>query len=331
MRSLVNPAYDTAAVPAPSAEAVAFHRALGGYRPTPLRDLGGGVWLKDESDRLGLPAFKVLGASWALERALREDPGIHTLVAASAGNHGRAVAHVAALRGLRCRVFLPARAARARREAIADEGAEVIMVDGTYEEAVERAAREGAAPGGFALADVGASGPASWVIDGYATLFSELEGPFDVALVPVGVGSLGAAAARWGAQAGVPVIAVEPDVAACLTASLAAGRPTPVATPGTAMAGLDCAEVSEAAWPTLLPGIRGTVTVSDAEAAAAMRELAAAGLAIGDCGAAPLAALHALRSDPRCAALRELVTLDRVLLIATEGPTDPDGYRATVA
>ena len=62
-----------------------------------------------------------------------------------------------------------------------------------------------------------------------------------------------------------------------------------------------------------------------------MRELAAAGLAIGDCGAAPLAALHALRTDPGCAALRELVALERVLLLATEGPTDPDGYRATVA
>jgi diaminopropionate ammonia-lyase len=330
MRALVNTAYDPAVVPAPSGEALAFHRGLEGYQPTPLRDLGGGVRLKDESDRLGLPAFKVLGASWAVERALRADPGLHTLVAASAGNHGRAVAHVAALRGLRCRVFLPARAAAARRAAIAGEGAEVIMVDGTYEEAVARAAREGAEPGCFELADVGASGPAGWVIDGYATLFSELEGSFDVALVPVGVGSLGAAAARWGARAGVAVIAVEPDVAACLTASLAAGRPTPVATPGTAMAGLDCAEVSEAAWPTLAPGIRGTITVSDAETRAAMRELATAGLAIGDSGAAPLAALHALRSDPGCAALRDAVALERVLLIATEGPTDPDGYRATL-
>ena len=104
--------------------------ALAGYAPTPLHDLGEGVWLKDESDRLGLPAFKVLGASWAVERALRDDPSVHTLVAASAGNHGRAVAHVAALRGLRCRVYLPARAVPARREAIAGEGAEVVMVDG---------------------------------------------------------------------------------------------------------------------------------------------------------------------------------------------------------
>ena len=67
------------------------------------------------------------------------------------------------------------------------------------------------ADGVFELADVGAAGPAEWVIDGYATLFSELPADFTVALVPVGVGSLGAAAARWGASVGVPVLAVEPD------------------------------------------------------------------------------------------------------------------------
>src|SRR5690349_12831518 len=100
--AFVNPAYVPEAVPAPAAEALAFHRALDGYAPTPLRPLGDGVWLKDESDRLGLPAFKVLGVSWAVEKALRADPTIKTLVAASAGNHGRAVAHVAAQRGLYC-------------------------------------------------------------------------------------------------------------------------------------------------------------------------------------------------------------------------------------
>ena len=104
MSVFVNPAYDPSAVPAPALEALPFHHALPGYAPTPVRDLGAGAFLKDESNRFGLPAFKVLGASWAAERALRLDPGLHTLVAASAGNHGRAVAHVAAQRGLRARV-----------------------------------------------------------------------------------------------------------------------------------------------------------------------------------------------------------------------------------
>jgi diaminopropionate ammonia-lyase len=332
------------AVPAPASDAAPFHAGLPGYRPTPLRELSavagelglGAVAVKDESERLGLPAFKVLGASWAVERALRERPDTDTLVAASAGNHGRAVARVAAARGLRCRVFLPARAAAARREAIAGEGAEVVVVDGDYEAAVARAAAAGLQEGARELADVGADGgPASWVIDGYATLFAEAAAAseFDVVLVPVGVGSLAAAAARFGAHAGARVVGVEPASAACLTASLHAGRPAAVSTPGTSMAGLDCAEVSEAAWPSLRDGVHGTVTVSDEEARAAMRELAAAGLRIGDSGAAPLAGLRALVRDPQCAPLREAVGLgpsSRVLLVATEGPTDPEGYDATL-
>ena len=336
----MNSAARAEAVPAPVRDALAFHRSLRRYAATPVRELPavaaglglGAVLVKDESDRLGLPAFKVLGASWAIERALGEAPATHTLVAASAGNHGRAVAHVAAARGLRCRIFLPERSLATRRDAIAREGAEVVVVDGTYEEAVARAEQAATEEGVLLIADVGANGPAEWVIDGYATLFAETveQASYDVLLVPVGVGSLAAAAARHGAAAGVTVIGVEPATAACLTASLAAGAPTPGPTPGTTMAGLDCAEVSEAAWPTLSAGIHGTVTVSDAEVAAARGELAAAGLAIGESGAAPLAALRALMTDPDAAKLRHATIRpnSRVLLIATEGRTgsDPGGF-----
>ena len=323
MSVFVNPHLRPEEVPAPRTEARAFHEALPGYRPTPVHDLGGHL-VKDESQRLGLPAFKILGASWAVERALHERPGVHTLVAASAGNHGRAVAHEARRRGLRCRVFLPARSVAARREAIAGEGAEVVVVDGTYEDAVACAASEGARDGALEIADVGASGPAESVIDGYATLFAEAaeQARFDASVVPVGVGSLAAAAARFGAQAGVRVVGVEPVTAACLTASLRAGKPVTVPTPGTAMAGLDCAEVSEAAWPSLRAGIAATVTVSDDEAHAAMRRLAAAGLRIGESGAAPLAAMDRLAGEG--------VAPGRPLLVATEGPTDPVAYGKVV-
>ncbi|HKN93266.1 MAG TPA: pyridoxal-phosphate dependent enzyme, partial [Thermoleophilaceae bacterium] len=120
------------------------------------------------------------------------------------------------------------------------------------------------------------------------------------------------------------VVGVEPATAACLSASLADGVPTPVPTPGTTMAGLDCAEVSPAAWPSLHHGIAGTVAVSDTEAEAAMIELAANGLTIGESGAAPLAGLRALQSDERCRELREQLRIrtdTRVLLIASEGRT----------
>ena len=334
VRAVVNNAVRPEAVDPPSSDPRAFHASLPGYRPTPERDLRAiadelglaEVRMKDESDRLGLPAFKILGASWAVARTLEARPDVSMLVAASAGNHGRAVARVAALRGLRCRVFLPARAAAPRRAAIAGEGAEVVVVDGSYEDAVAAAAAAGAVPGVAEIADVGTSDTARWVIDGYATLFAEVAAhdTYDVLIVPIGVGSLGAAAARFAAHVGAKLIGVEPVTAACLAASLAAGTPTSVPTPGTTMAGLDCAEVSAAAWPTLRDGVHGTIAVTDAEADAAVRELAAAGFAIGESGAAPLAALRALVTDDECAALCGGVGLgerSRVLLVATEGPT----------
>jgi diaminopropionate ammonia-lyase len=337
VRAVVNSALDAAAVPPPSDDAAAFHRALPDYAPTPVHQLDrtayelgvAAVQVKDESGRLGLPAFKILGASWAVERALRETPAGHTLVAASAGNHGRAVARAAALRGLACRIYLPQRSLAVRRAAIAAEGAEVVVVSGAYEDAVEAAARAALEEGTVLIADIGATGAAQWAIDGYATLFAEAaeQASYDLILVPVGVGSLAAAAARHGAWTGALVIGVEPATAACLGASLAHGVPTRVPTPGTTMAGLDCAQVSPAAWPSLRRGIAGTVTITDDEADAAVRELSAGGLTIGESGAAPLAGLRALQNDERCRELRDQLAINRqtrVLLVATEGATGTD-------
>lgn len=341
MRALINPALDTAAVPAANDDAAAFHRTVPGYARTPVHQLDAisselglaAVQIKDESSRLGLPAFKILGASWAVERALREEPAVSTLVSASAGNQGRAVARVAALRGLACRIFLPRRSLAVRRHAIAAEGAEIVVVDGSYEDAVETAARAAREDATALIADVGETGSAEWVIDGYATLFAEAaeQAAYNLILVPVGVGALAAAAARHGAQVGAKVIGVEPTAAACLSASLAHGVPTAVPTPGTTMAGLDCAEVSPAAWPSLHRGIAGAVTISDTEADAAARELAENGLTIGESGAAPLAGLRALQNDEDCRGLREHLATNRqtrVLLIATEGPTGKPGLRS---
>ena len=99
------------------AEVQAFHAGLPGYAPTPLTEvpalaaeLGvGRVFVKDESARMGLPAFKVLGASWAVHQVLSRRPSgdALTLVTATDGNHGRAVARMARLFGQRAHVFVP--------------------------------------------------------------------------------------------------------------------------------------------------------------------------------------------------------------------------------
>jgi diaminopropionate ammonia-lyase len=310
-----------------------------GYQPTPLIDLAStartlgvaAVHMKDESDRFGLPAFKILGASWAIDRTVQAEPGVRMLIAATAGNHGRAVARAATSRGLTSRIYIPTPTSEARAELIRGEGAQVVRVDGAYESAVAIAKVAGAEPGCATIADVAyeaADGPPAWVIEGYATLFAEAANqapePFDLIIVPVGAGSLAAAAVRFAAHqfSATTVVGVEPYTAACVTAALDRCVPTVVLNPGTSMAGLNCALVSEVAWPTLRDGLCGCVTVSDAKVDLAIAELASLGLTVGECGAAPLVALRALVTDPRYASVRDEVKLGpttRVLLVATEG------------
>jgi len=339
---------DAAIGPAPTS-VTEFHRTLPGYRATPLRELPevaaalglGGLAIKDESDRLGLPAFKVLGASWAVEQALVRWPRASAIVAASAGNHGRAVAHVAADRGRSCRIYLPYGADGERVRAIAAEGADIVLATGGYEVAVAAAEADAARLGAVLIADTASAADAlsaSWVIDGYATLFREIAvqslRPVDVLLVPIGVGALAAAAVRWARHESphTAIVGVEPLTAGCVTASLRAGWLVSVPTPGTAMSGLDCPTPSAVAWPMLRDGLTGTVTVDDDEAHEAMRELAAAGMAIGDCGASTLAGLRRLATDPSCSGLRRAVRLrdGYVVCLGTEGITDPVAYRAAV-
>lgn len=343
-RATVNRHRRRGAAPSPpGAEVLRFHRALPGYHATPLHVLpelaGCPVRYKDESDRLGLPAFKILGASWAIERTLDTDSTVDTLIAASAGNHGRAVARVATQRRLACNVYLPEAVDVQRADAIRGEGAQVVRVDGDYDAAVAAARDAAARPRTALIADTGTARSASWVIDGYATLFREAaaqaSAPFGLIVVPIGVGSLAASAVRFAERHGdgCSVIGVEPATAACVTASLEAGNLVTVATPGTSMTGMDCATPSDAAWPTLRDGLAGTVTVTDAESHHAMRELASHGVTAGDCGAATLAGLRVLWDDAGCRALRAVLPLarsTRVLCVGTEGATAPDAYRRAI-
>jgi diaminopropionate ammonia-lyase len=331
-------------VPIPAGAVVQrFHERLPGYRPTPLRPITGQrpptVLLKDESNRFGLPAFKILGATWAVAQTIATRPDAALLIAASAGNHGRAVAHAAAHRGVACTIFVPRTVSDARIAPISAEGAEVRQIDGTYDDAVASAAQAADAPGAALIADTGTTASASWVIDGYTTLFREAatqaHAPFDIILVPIGVGALAASAVRFATHHPRPaaVIGVEPDAAPCVTASLAAGHRVSVPTPGTSMTGLDCATPSAAAWPTLRDGLAGTITVTDAEAHRAMRDLAARDVVAGDCGAATLAGLWVLRDDDSCGPLRDAVGFDAsagVLCVSTEGATEPDAYQRIV-
>jgi diaminopropionate ammonia-lyase len=331
----------------PSPEALAFHRSLPGYAPTPLValptlavELGvGQVLAKDESSRLGLPAFKALGASWAIHRALRDrtDPGPVTVVTATDGNHGRAVARFARLLGHRASVWIPDGVHPEAVQAIADEGAQVTVVGGSYDDAVAAAARAAAADSAVLVQDTAWEGyeqVPGWIVEGYSTLFAEVDSQLDDAgltapdliVVPVGVGSLLQAALahyrRPATTSHTAVVSVEPEVAACIAPSLAAGRPVTVETGPTVMAGLNCGTPSSLAWPFVARGLDAAVAVTDADDVRAAHDLAALGVAAGPCGAAGLAALRlvllGVGNEDRRAHLR-LQADSVVVLVVTEG------------
>jgi diaminopropionate ammonia-lyase len=281
--------------PAPR-EARDFHAGLPGYHPSPLIEIAPRVFVKDESDRFGLPAFKILGASWAIQRALT--PSVRRLVAATDGNHGRAVARIARERGLDSLIVIPRGVSDGAVVAIAAEGAQIRRLPISYDEAVEQARLAAGEPGSLLIQDTSWPGyeeiPQS-IVDGYSTLFAELDeqlaGEPELVVVPAGVGSLAQAAVTHyrGRGSRTTVTTVEPEVAACVLTSLEAGRLTTIETGATIMAGLNCGTPSALAWPYLKSGLDAAVAVSNEECRQAMRELHAAGVGAGPCGAASLA------------------------------------------
>ncbi len=312
---------------------VGYHRSLPGYEPTRLIDAPelAAVWgvarvlLKFEEERFGLPAFKFLGASWAARQLLGDppyDPRI-TLIAATDGNHGRAVARVARLAGTGATILVPRGTVQARIDAIAGEGAAVEVVDGSYDDAVRLSAQM-ADDTHIVLSDT------SWpgyeevplhVIDGYATIFHEIDEPVDVALIPIGVGSLAAAAARHYAPTGTRLVGVEPEGAACLLESVRAGRITEVPGPHTSiMAGLNAGLPSLVAWPDVSAGFDAFCAVDDQVAIDGMRALAGLGVRAGEVSGGTAGAAARIEHDPGAT----------VLVLLTEGVTDPAAYERLV-
>ena len=332
----------------PSTAVREFHRSLTGYAPTRLVELPqladelevGRVLAKDESNRLHLPAFKALGASWAVHRVLstRCRGRLMTLVSATDGNHGQAVARFTRMLGHRAHVYVPASVHPTAIQAIADEEATMTVVDGSYDDAVAAAAARAAeSPDAILVQDSAWEGYQeipSWIVDGYDTLFAETDeqlaaaglGRPDLVLVPTGVGSLlQAALTHYRSRTAVPgtaVVSVEPDRAACIAASLAAGHRTTVETSPTAMAGLSCGTPSSLAWPVIRSALDAAVLVSEVDDIRAAHDLAGLGVAAGPCGAASLAAVRTALTGPGSGQRRHHLHLDTdatVLLLITEG------------
>jgi diaminopropionate ammonia-lyase len=339
-----------------------FHRTLPGYAPTPLHRLPGladtlglaDLFLKDEGQRFGLLAFKALGASWALHRLRERNRGFTTVSAATEGNHGRAVAWSARRLGLQSVIFIRATAAPFRMERLRQEGARVVPVDGSYEDAVAQCARESAEHGWQVVSDTGYEGYLEiphWIAEGYSTLFDEadeqrsaagLPAP-DLVIVQAGVGGLlHAAVDACRAWPEPPIlVCVEPADADPLFESINTPAGDPVESRGTQnsiMAGLNTGRPSLSAWPAIRRGVELFLTIEDSWAEEAMRRLASPAegdpaVVAGESGAAGIAALLALSEAAELALARDFLRLTRrrrAMVIVTEGATDPDNYARVV-
>ncbi|PKR89440.1 diaminopropionate ammonia-lyase [Pleomorphomonas diazotrophica] len=322
---------------------------------------------KDESGRFGLGSFKALGGAYAVFRLLvkelrrrvghvdeaalaagrlREAAKHITVCCATDGNHGRSVAWGARMFGARAVIFIHATVSERRADAIRRYGAEVVRTEGNYDDSVREADRAAAANGWFVVSDTSYPGytdiPCD-VMQGYSVMVAEALGACDVppthVFTQAGVGGLAAAviAHLWEAYgANMPaVVVVEPDRAACLYESTRAGRPTAVTGDlNTIMAGMACGEPSVIAWPIVEGGASAFMVIPDEAALATMQLLAsgAAGATIvgGESGVAGLAGLIVAASQPEWRRSLGLDRGSRVLLIGSEGDTDPDLYARIV-
>ena len=312
-------------------------------------------------ERLGMAPHTL---DFASLRAARPQGGQLTFVTATDGNHGRGLAWAARLLGHRARVFMPAGASPARVAAIRAQGAECTVTELAYDDAVRHAAAHARETGGILVQDTAWEGYEqipSWIMEGYGTLALEAaeqlagmggEGPTHV-FVQAGVGSFAAAmvaglgaALRTQRMPQPRFVSVEPHNADCVFRSLAAGDGCPRTCPGsleTLMAGLSCGEVSSLAWPLLSAGLHAACAGPDELARLGMRLLARPfgedpALVSGESGAVGAGLLHWLmrpEENPEtpgdAARAREALGLGpgaRVLIISTEGATDPPVWEA---
>lgn len=334
------------------------------------RELGvSSIHMKDEGFRLGLGSFKALGGSYAVIRLVLEETGRQllrpvdvselktpevaaiaktmTVACATDGNHGRSVAQGAELVGAKAAIFVHSGVSDERVAAIGRYGAEMIRVAGTYDDSVKEAARVATEHGWTIVSDT------SWpgyeripglVMQGYTAIIGEAlrempEPPTHV-FVQSGVGGIAAAAA--GHLAIVlgdrrPIFTVvDPSRAACIVATAKAGHPVviPHGEP-TVMAMLECYEPSLVAWRILSRVADAFMTVEDEDAVAVMKRLANPvvgdpAVVAGESGGVGLAGLIRATGDPESNAALQLGPGSRVLLINTEGATDPARYEEIV-
>lgn len=331
-----------------------YHSKLSEYKSAPLISLSklahklgiGGIWVKNEAMRFGVPAIKLLGASYAMHQLLLSNPEIEFFCTATDGNHGRAVAWAARRLNKKAVVFVPDYTVKTRISNINSEGAEVITIPGDYDTTVREAERYANENHAQLIQDTAWKNyqmiPAL-ITAGYYTQMKEIEQQinefsltFDLIFVQAGVGSWPSAVAHFASNHpdlnNVKIICVEPFESDCMMESAKRNQlSTTKKSQHTIMAGLNCGTPSLLAWELLRNETNVFLTVDDNYTVDAMKTFyfpvgGDKRIEAGESGAAGLAGLLALMKASRLGSLREQLNINRetrVLIFNTEGITDP--------
>lgn len=343
-------------------EALPFHLSLPAYKPTSIIHLPslskkwgiGNIYIKDESFRLGLNAFKGLGASYAINEILKEKPQIETFCTATDGNHGRSVAWAAKYFKKKAVVFVPKGTSNQRIAAIKNEGAKLEQVDGSYDETSVHAEKESAINAWELVQDSAWENyekiPAQ-IMAGYLTLFQEMEdslhGPehtkIDIIFLQAGVGTFAAAGIfyyleKYGKNR-PKIVIVEPKEADAILSSFKKGEIcSSKGNSNTIMAGLNCGTPSLGAWDLLKSGTDVSIKIDDKYSRLAIKELyypkgSDKQIISGESGASGLAGFIAIMKDDELSLLQKELNINQntnILFISTEGATDIEMYNEII-
>lgn len=362
-----------------------FHQSVRGYERTPLFSLQElaakwgvrGIFVKDESKRFCLNAFKGLGGSYAMFRILCGKLGLDpektilqdllteenqelirrvTFVTATDGNHGRGVSWASGIFGCKVHVYMPSGSEEVRAEAIRKAGpAEVKITAMNYDDTVRYASEQSEKYGWYLIQDTAWEGYEQiplWIIQGYLTMISEAADQLKEAdmlpthvFLQAGVGAmaggvLGYLVQVYGEQKPVVTI-VEPEAANCIYTSAKTGDGSAhyvEGMPETIMAGLNCGTPCMVTWPVLRDYAEYYMSCPDYTAAHGMRVYADPvgndpKIVSGESGAVTMGALSLLLGREEFAEIKRKMKLNQdsvILLINTEGDTDPEGYKRVV-
>ena len=325
-----------------------------GYFATPLLELNklskelnlNKIFYKDESKRFDLKSFKALGGAYAVERVAKGNKDI-VVATATAGNHGRSVAWGAKRLGLKCKIFISEFVSKARGQAMADLGADVIKVKGNYENSLIECIKQSTENGWQIVQDVAWKDyilVPRYTMAGYTVMMKEIidqikNNQISHIILQAGVGGMAGAMIAGIARylKNVPeIIIVEPDSAACVMQSIKTGKIEKVDIKRESlMGGMSCGEVSLVPWEILKNSVKFCISLPDDDIAKTMKLLGNSTFSeekiiAGENSAPGVISLIASCVDIKIKEKLKLNSKSNVLVIGCEGDTDQEMYKKLV-